>query len=212
MLDAIITDFEIILTSKKYESYLSQFKIGANTSRYRKIKNKLKLLLPWYKKFTELSIIELEEEIRPVLLSAFKNIENYSKILITYSRFDKQNLSPSKKMQFFETRYLLNKNIAKSGILDTIGEDLLQKKESLPEAVKAWYPSDTVQFLLPTPAPGYASPNQLPIPKNDWTPKDHANLGALIQKSKRPIAYPTPNPDYKAPKNLPTPKNDWLIE
>ena len=55
-------------------------------------------------------------------------------------------------------------------------------------------------------------PNQLPIPKNDWTPKDHANLGALIQKSKRPIAYPTPNPDYKAPKNLPTPKNDWLIE
>jgi hypothetical protein len=165
---ALLSDLKILFESNLFPVYkgLIQDSLPLKSSKMRVFDTKMKMLIPWFKKYTTLSPQELELEIKEIQFEQLSAIVKTGEKLLRFSRFKK--LGPIPK-DYILKAFTLEKK--KAILKEEVNEENLIENLPIPDTPKVevrkaenWVPKD----LFPQPDPNYKGPDKLPKPVDDW--------------------------------------------
>ncbi|MCY4524572.1 MAG: hypothetical protein OXB84_07530 [Halobacteriovoraceae bacterium] len=179
LLKAILSDYKNIYKSKNQKISYGDRK-------------KLRMIIPWYNHFINISAEEFELDLKQLHFSILKKISLATGGLLRYSRFDYKEETPE-KLKFFELRDP-TPMIEPDTVENLLGTIPTRPLQAPLKQHPAWEPRNdqTDNFLLKD--PDYTKPQILPEPVDEalW-----AKEGDI-------------DPNYIPPKELPRPINEKL--
>ncbi|MFZ8933178.1 MAG: hypothetical protein ACO20H_06605 [Bacteriovoracaceae bacterium] len=166
---AILSDLKILFESSLFSVYkaLKKDERPLKSSQAKVLDTKLKMLLPWFKKFTTLSPKDLEEELKYNQFDQLKAVVRTSEKLLRFSRFKKLGAIPKDyTFQAFvlqEEETIIEEKVNEENIVENLPIPESPQKKEVKKA-ENWVPKD----LFPKPDPNYKAPDKLPKPIDDW--------------------------------------------